>query len=550
MLRPTLSFALVAVTIVAVWYGMGRPVVMPPSPLPEGERLGCVSYAPFHGDQAPFTTPLHIPDEQIARDLESLSHVTDCVRTYSAAKTQGKITALAGSSGLKVLQGIWLGRNRAENRREIEAGLKLARLHPGVVQAIIVGNEVLLRGELSAAKIKDYLQEVRRRSGLPVTYADVWEFWLKAPELGSAVDFVTIHILPYWEDEPVAAADAVQHVRQIRAKLASTFAGKDILIGEVGWPSQGRMREAALPSPANQARVLAGVVAAAKENGWKVNLIEAYDQPWKRLLEGTVGGSWGLFDDGARAAKFHWGEPVSNHPSWRLEAGVGVAASFIVVLAGWLGGRGSELREARRELAIAAVSLGCGLVFGWAVVNLPMEAPWLGDRVRAAAMLLLALALPAVCAFVIARGMGLPSFALALNRPYWRDADAAEVLLAALLVATVVATMHVALALVFDPRYENFPFAPLTGPVVALAILGFASNPAAGEHARWRAGAAEITASLVLAGAALFVIVNEGLANWQALWFAALLLVLSLTLLRTRAVRLTRPSYAAQPAPG
>ena len=550
MLRPALSFALVAVTIVAVWYGMGRPVVMPPSPLAEGERLGCVSYAPFHGDQAPFTTPLHIPDEQITRDLESLSHVTGCVRTYSAAKTQGKITALAGSSGLKVLQGIWLGRNRAENRREIEAALKLARLHPGVVQAIIVGNEVLLRGELPAAKIKDYLQEVKRRSGLPVTYADVWEFWLKAPELGSAVDFVTIHILPYWEDEPVPAADAVQHVRQIRAKLASTFAGKDILIGEVGWPSQGRMREGALPSPANQARVLAGVVAAAKEDGWKVNLIEAYDQPWKRLLEGTVGGSWGLFDDGARAAKFQWGEPVSNHPSWRLEAGLGVAASFIVVLAGWLGGRGSEPREARRELAIAAVSLGCGLVFGWAVVNLPMEAPWPGDRIRVAALVLLALALPAVSAFVIARGVGLPSFALALNRAYWRDADAAEVLLAALLVATVVATMHIALALVFDPRYENFPFTPLTGPVVALAILGFASKPAAGEHAPWRAGAAEITAGLVLAGAALFVIVNEGLANWQALWFAALLLVLSLTLLRTRAVRLTRPSYAAQPAPG
>jgi exo-beta-1,3-glucanase (GH17 family) len=72
-----------------------------------------------------------------------------------------------------VLQGIWIGRNRAENRREIEAGLRLARMHPGVIEAFIVGNETLLRGELGPDRIKTYLDEVRRRSGLPVTYADV-----------------------------------------------------------------------------------------------------------------------------------------------------------------------------------------------------------------------------------------------------------------------------------------------------------------------------------------------------------------------------------------
>ncbi len=140
-----------------------------------------------------------------------------------------------------------------------------------------------------------------------MTYADVWEFWLKAPEIASSVDFVTIHILPYWEDDPVAAKDAVAHVREIRAKLKAKFAGKEILIGEVGWPSEGRMRAGALPSPANQALVLSGVVAAAKKEGWKVNLIEAFDQPWKRLLEGTVGGYWGLFGDGAEEPKFRFG---------------------------------------------------------------------------------------------------------------------------------------------------------------------------------------------------------------------------------------------------
>ena len=162
---------------------------------------------------------LRIPDAQIGEDLQRLSALTSCVRTYSAKGAQGRITELAAAQGLEVLQGIWLGRNRADNRREIEAALQLARRHPGTVKALIVGNETLLRGELPPAEIKAYLEEVKRRSGLPVTYADVWEFWLKAPELASATDFITIHILPYWEDDPVAEKDAVAHVREVRAEL-------------------------------------------------------------------------------------------------------------------------------------------------------------------------------------------------------------------------------------------------------------------------------------------------------------------------------------------
>ena len=88
-------------------------------------------------------------------------------------------------------------------------------------------------------------------------------------------------------------------MREVRDRVQAAFPGKEIWIGEVGWPSAGRMREGALPSPVNQARFLSGVVTAAKQEGWKVNLIEAFDQPWKRLMEGTVGGYWGVYDDAA-----------------------------------------------------------------------------------------------------------------------------------------------------------------------------------------------------------------------------------------------------------
>ena len=419
MIRLALLFALVAASIGLFWYGMGRPVAMPPSPLAQGQKLNCLSYAPFHGSQAPFDQPLRIPDAQIESDLQKLAEVTSCIRTYSAARAQGKITRIAGKHGLKVLQGIWIGRNLADNRREIEGAMRLARRHPGVIEAFIVGNETLLRGELGADRIKTYLEEVKRRSGLPVTYADVWEFWLKAPELADAADFITIHILPYWEDEPVAATEAVAHVGEVREKVAKIFAGKDILIGEVGWPSEGRMRDGALPSPANQALVLSGVVEAAKAGNWKVNLIEAFDQPWKRLLEGTVGGYWGMFDDGARELKFRWGEPVSNHARWRLEAALGIGAAFLVFATAWLARRKDDTSEERwrRDLAIAAIALGAGLVFGWAVLGLPMEPPEPGDRLRSAGMIVLSLLVPMAAAGAVARSAPLGSLAVALNAP-------------------------------------------------------------------------------------------------------------------------------------
>ena len=246
-----------------------------------------------------------------------------------------------------MLQGIWLGRNRADNRREIEAALQLARRYPGTVKALIVGNETLLRGELAPATVGTYLEEVKRRSGLPVTYADVWEFWLKSPELASAADFVTIHILPYWEDDPVSAKDAVAHVREVRDRAAGDVPRQGDLDRRSGLAQcQGRMREGALPSPANQARVLSDVVAAAKQDGWKVNLIEAFDQPWKRLLEGTVGGYWGVYGDQRREPKFQFGQSISNHPDWRLKAGLGIGAALLVFVAFWLGSRDAPAARA------------------------------------------------------------------------------------------------------------------------------------------------------------------------------------------------------------
>ena len=152
-------------------------------------------------------------------------------------------------------------------------------------------------------------------------------------------------------------------------------------------------------------------------------------------------------------------------------------------------------RSWQLDAAVSIIALGVGLVFGLAVTNLPMEGEVASDRVRSVAMLVLALVVPAASAYALARGDRLAGLAEALDPAHWRRHDLVEIVLAALLAATLVAAMHVALGLVFDPRYKDFPFAALAGPVIALAVLGLAT-----ARAPIKPGAAEVAAAIVLTG--------------------------------------------------
>ena len=220
-------------------------------------RIACVSYAPFrNAGETPLDAQAFISPERIDEDLRALSQRFDCVRTYSQGQGLSAVPQIAERYGMKVLMGIWLGSDKKANAQQIELGIATARKYPQVLRGVIVGNEVLLRGDLSAKQLDGYLREVRAAVSVPVTYADVWEFWLRHPELAGSVDYLTIHILPYWEDQPVSPERAVQHVATVYAKVQQAFPGRRVMIGETGWPSAGRPRQAASASLVNEARYL------------------------------------------------------------------------------------------------------------------------------------------------------------------------------------------------------------------------------------------------------------------------------------------------------
>lgn len=532
----TALFALAAAAIVAFWGWLGAAVEMPPSPLAAGEKLTCVSYAPFRGDQNPFGPDTPIDPRQINEDLAQLKAVTDCVRTYSVDHGLDQIPEIARRHGLKVLQGLWVSNQPDKTRKQVETAIALAKRYPDVITGVVVGNEVLLRGDMSAPELARVIREVKAQVAVPVTYADVWEFWLRHRDIAAAVDFVTVHILPYWEDFPIPARDAAPHVEAIRKQIVAAFPDKDVFIGEFGWPSAGRMREGALPSPANQARVMQEVLALAKREGYRVNLIEAYDQPWKRQLEGTVGGHWGLYGAYRRMPKFAWGGAVSNHPRWRWQAagGVGLAAAVFAIAFAFRR-RAAKTAGSGFWLRVTGIAIVAGALIGWTVANIPLESLTVGDWLRSLAWAVIALVSPVAAGAALATGSKPPTFAQMLGRGPERPRDRLVLTLGVVLIALSVLSVQGALGLVFDPRYRDFPFAPLTGAVVPFLLLGGLLGGALHPRQWRKAPPAETVAAATLAAAAVYIVLNEGLANWQALWFSAGLLAVALILVEERA---------------
>jgi exo-beta-1,3-glucanase (GH17 family)/cellulose synthase/poly-beta-1,6-N-acetylglucosamine synthase-like glycosyltransferase len=363
--RKTLSgIALAAIMALAnylFWSSVGTP---PPAPDVQA-RVNGLTYAPFGRDDAPWVRE-GSADALIAVDLKQLATVTSQIRTYSAAQFP-ELPAIAAKNGLRVTLGAWLNGDIDNNEREIAAALQAARAHKNVAR-LVIGNETLLKETVTPAALINYLKRVReatRLPHLPLSTAEPWHVWLKYPELADHVDFITIHLLPYWEGVGVDTAvdESLQRLAWVRAR----HPGKEIVIGEVGYPSSGDSIKRAQPSPAAQAAFVRQFMARASKERLDYFLIEAFDQPWKLHEEGRAGAYWGLFD-AARAPKFAFTGPVVPDPYWRVKAWGSSIAGF--VLLSFFLSRLTSLRPLAR-IAFAATAQAV-LALATVVITLPL----------------------------------------------------------------------------------------------------------------------------------------------------------------------------------
>ena len=322
-----------------------------------------VSFSPYRAGQDPRSGE-NPTAAQIEQDLQLIRGKVRSVRTYTSLDGMEVVPQLAEENGVKVTAGAWLDQRTGRNALEVASLIHNARSYPSI-ERLIVGNEAILRADLTVAQVIDYLRQVRAETELPVSTAEPWHVWLRHPELARAVDFIAVHLLPYWEGIP--AEHALAFVLERYRELRRAFPDKHILIAEVGWPSAGDRIEHsndpmfAVPSRVSQAQFVRSFLNVAEREGMDYFLMEAFDQPWKRAIEGRAGGHWGLYDV-QRGEKFPMRGELIENPLWPAQATLALALTLLPGF--WFLSRQRHIRTPGQLLLVGLVGMGAS-VLSW-----------------------------------------------------------------------------------------------------------------------------------------------------------------------------------------
>jgi len=331
-----------------LWSFINKSHIEPPWPA----TIQGFCFSPMRDAQSP--TPGQFPSvEEIDQDLALLEGKAYAVRTYTVEATLAEVPRLAPAHGLNVTLGAWISRDEQANEEQIEKLIDVFRQNDAEVIRVIVGNEVLLRGDQTVEQMIDYLDRVRKEVWAPVSLAEPWHIWLKYPELVEHTDFIAVHILPYWEGLDVEKA--VDYVFSRYQQLVAAYPGKEVVIAEVGWPSNGRTRGAASATQANQARFLRRFLARAESEDITYYVMEAFDQVWKRESEGEAGTNWGVYNED-REPKFEFTAPVVRIPGWRGLVAISIGLTVMLLALMFRDSAGLKARG-RGFLALVAYTI-------------------------------------------------------------------------------------------------------------------------------------------------------------------------------------------------
>lgn len=302
--RTILVISIVIVANFSVWALVNRGM----KGRPWGGLINSLSYSGWQsGDKEN-----QFPDEIIDKDMKMLSAYVSSIRTYGVSDGLDRIATIAAKHGIEIYLGGWIGKDSGKNAEETRLLIEAVKNNPNV-KRVIVGNESILRGEIRTEELISIIDKVKKQVHVPVSTAEPWHIWLKYPELAQAVDFINVHILPYWEGIPIDGA--VKYVLYRYQQLQAAFPGKHIMIGEVGWPSEGQWVKGSEPSQVNQAKFIREFLNLASEYRLDYSIVEAIDAPWKRSIEGSVGAHWGLWDAN-RKQKFPMSGTVFESSHW------------------------------------------------------------------------------------------------------------------------------------------------------------------------------------------------------------------------------------------
>jgi glucan 1,3-beta-glucosidase len=247
-------------------------------------------FSPYVDGQGPGTI---VTESQIRTRLGIIKPFTRWVRSFSCTQGNELIPRLAHEYGLKTLVGAWLGTDQTINAAEIEGVINVARA--GHADIVAVGNEVMLREDLSEDQLIAYIQQVKDAlPGVQVGYVDAYYLFEKHPRITAVCDVILTNCYPFWEGCP--QEEAIAYMQSMYKRTLSAAAGKKVIISETGWPNKGTAFHGSIPSWVGAVRYFLDTCAWAANQNVDVFYFAAFDEAWKVGAEGDVGPYWGLWD--------------------------------------------------------------------------------------------------------------------------------------------------------------------------------------------------------------------------------------------------------------
>ncbi len=269
------------------------------------ERLSEVLAAKVHGlcfsgyldGQGP-DLKTQLTRAQLRDRMALLQGSTHWVRTFSCTDGNELSPSVARELGFKTLVGAWLGDDRQTNERELRALVQLAEA--GQVDVAAVGNEVLLREDLSEDELLEAIAKVKGAlPNTPVGYVDAYYLFTQHPRLVDACDVLLINCYPFWEE--CSVEHALAYMKEMVERVRRVAKGKRIIITETGWPSDGTAVGDGVPSVRNALLYALNTFAWTQEEGLELFYFSAFDETWKAGPEGGCGPHWGFWDKEGRA---------------------------------------------------------------------------------------------------------------------------------------------------------------------------------------------------------------------------------------------------------
>ncbi len=234
-----------------------------------------------------------ISEGQIRRRMKILSPYIQWVRSFSCIEGNELIPVIAKEFGIKTLVGAWLGSDKEKNAEEMKGLKNLAA--QGLVDIAAIGNEVMYRKDLTEDELLEYMHDFKSAfPNIQMGYVDAYYEFSHRPRITEACDVILANCYPFWEGCPIDYA--LPYMKDMYHQAKAAGAGKQVIITETGWPSDGGAFEGSIASERNFLKYFIDAQNWSDSEDIAMFYFSSFDESWKVGDEGKVGAYWGLWD--------------------------------------------------------------------------------------------------------------------------------------------------------------------------------------------------------------------------------------------------------------